>query len=244
MVDTSPDVIEEWADQIDPIPPSEWSSAAFRDLSEEERCRHVLIHEHGMNNLFDLDEQRISCLVALSGRFIRYDPFETYPELFMEFSFLELSAPALENFASSYGSTFDDEISATPLQLIRNEQLVLRDLVKEWQDIEQRGDAGKFIELYNATVNDRSLMYPLSNPRLVAGPDPEKPRFTIEATSLLDGMIIQLGQFAATQTKLKACEWCGRWFAYGTGTGRRRSAQFCSDRCRQAAYRHNKESNK
>ena len=57
---------------------------------------------------------------------------------------------------------------------------------------------------------------------------------------LLRAMELQFLQTVSNDTQLRKCAICPTWFSYGTGTGRRKSAHYCSDRCRKAAHRRHK----
>ena len=62
-------------------------------------------------------------------------------------------------------------------------------------------------------------------------------RLHLVPNSLLSGIWLQLCLAITEDAKLCRCNNCGKWFRYGSGTGRRRTAMYCSNRCRQAAHR-------
>jgi len=64
------------------------------------------------------------------------------------------------------------------------------------------------------------------------------PVLHVVPNTLRSAIYVQLAQAYAHARKLRKCDarGCGRWFAYGAGTGRRASAKYCSDACRKAAF--------
>ena len=55
-------------------------------------------------------------------------------------------------------------------------------------------------------------------------------------TSLINGLWLQFAAHVESGAKLIRCQTCGDWFRVGTGTDRRETSTYCSNRCRQAAY--------
>jgi hypothetical protein len=55
------------------------------------------------------------------------------------------------------------------------------------------------------------------------------PKLRLSPASLLDALWLQFAQSLAGGNSLRQCEYCGRWFQTGDGTGRRRDAKFCSN---------------
>ena len=53
-------------------------------------------------------------------------------------------------------------------------------------------------------------------------------KFVFRATSLMNGMWIQLTQSILGDVKIRSCEFCGAFFDVGVGTERRSDARFCS----------------
>jgi hypothetical protein len=55
-------------------------------------------------------------------------------------------------------------------------------------------------------------------------------------TSLIQFLWLQFAQYAGSDAKLLRCQQCNQPFLVGTGTGRRDTAKFCSNRCKVAAF--------
>ena len=68
----------------------------------------------------------------------------------------------------------------------------------------------------------------------------QPPQFSIMPRSLEDALWLQFKIALSNNTQLQQCTECPMWFAYGTGTGRRKSALYCSPKCSKAAYRRRK----
>jgi hypothetical protein len=69
-------------------------------------------------------------------------------------------------------------------------------------------------------------------------------KLVLEPTSLLQMMWVELALYVTNKSGLRQCDWCGSWFPYGTGTSRRKTARFCSDKCRKANHLASKDSNR
>jgi len=68
-------------------------------------------------------------------------------------------------------------------------------------------------------------------------------KVVFKATSLINGMWIQLAQSALGDTQIKSCKFCGAFFDAGVGTGRRADALFCK-RSHQIEFNSSKRSKK
>lgn len=62
-------------------------------------------------------------------------------------------------------------------------------------------------------------------------------RLVLEATSLMNGIWIQLAKKAAGGVKFGMCRYCGIWFEMGPGTGKRADSEFCKTSHRVAFNR-------
>lgn len=60
-------------------------------------------------------------------------------------------------------------------------------------------------------------------------------------TNLLAAMWFEIAGELTEGTKYRKCEWCPTWFPYGPRTGHKKTRRFCSDRCRKASNRHQKD---
>ena len=102
----------------------------------------------------------------------------------------------------------------------------------------QSGDFSRLIEVFRLrqeSVEDRGISVGLRRNN-AGGP----PILALGPHDLIYGLWLQLAQTVTSNTKLRRCAWCSTWFSFGTGTGRRKSAHYCSDKCRKAAFRHRK----
>ena len=169
-------------------------------------------------------------LVAVGDRVLIYKPLDEYPALFREFADLKCSPASIKAFANKYGLLTNDEAGAqrsTWYERIKR----MRESVALWKKGKKTGDLSEFIEMFNKGPRG------ISSIGLVPTVDPERPDLHIVPRDLLAGMWLQFGQAVSANMQLKKCLQCPTWFAYGTGTGRRKSGLYCSDRCRKAAHR-------
>lgn len=69
--------------------------------------------------------------------------------------------------------------------------------------------------------------------------DPENPVTRVRPRSLLSAMFLQLLQELTGERRLRKCDQCDTWFEVTSRAGRqtRMDKRFCSDACRQEAYR-------
>lgn len=72
----------------------------------------------------------------------------------------------------------------------------------------------------------------------------ERPELEIVPATLAGALWFQVAGELTYGTKFKRCDWCPIWFPVGPGTGHRETRKFCSNRCRMAWHRHNKEKTK
>ena len=91
-------------------------------------------------------------------------------------------------------------------------------------DVGRRDEA---CELFNKHVHPRLSVRIEHEPG--RHPQPQMAPFSLEGA-----MYIQLLDELTTALTFKRCKQCPNWFSYGTGTGRRETKEFCSDRCRVA----------
>jgi len=68
-----------------------------------------------------------------------------------------------------------------------------------------------------------------------------RPKLEIVPATLAGALWFQVSGELTHGTKFKRCDWCPIWFPVGRGTGHRETRKFCSNRCRMAWHRHNKE---
>ena len=74
-------------------------------------------------------------------------------------------------------------------------------------------------------------------PQLDLAGEGGRPRMTLQAQTLSAFIMHEAALIVIHGASLKACENCGKLFLTGPATGRRSTAQYCSDRCRVAAMR-------
>ena len=184
----------------------------------------------------DDSEETIEYFVPIGRRTIRYRPLEEHPALFMEFAQLSQSSTGLptsqdvKEFVDKYGLL---KSSQKPLRVgdVIWDSMRMKDGVYWWRKGEQTGDLTQFIADWN-----KVRLAPIDI-RFDKAWDATFPSLFIKPKDLLAAMWLQIAQAVSKQTDLRKCLHCPTWFTYGPGTGRRKTAFYCSDRCRRAAHR-------
>ena len=62
----------------------------------------------------------------------------------------------------------------------------------------------------------------------------ERPTVAFRPRSLMAAMWLQFALDCSGGGKLRKCKWCPQYFKYGSGTGRRKTAEYCSPKCQKA----------
>ena len=163
-----------------------------------------------------------------------YRPLEQYPALFREFADTETSPEGVLQFVKKYGHTetysyHDYTQDGRHLYYLYAAIEDMREAIQIWE----RGDLKELVR-YMVIPPELTIKF-----RIIPGR--EKPALVIEPKTLLDGMWIQFAQAVTGDTNLQKCSVCPTWFVYGSGTGRRSSSLYCSERCRKAAYEQRKQ---
>jgi hypothetical protein len=156
--------------------------------------------------------------------------------LYREFADTKCSIPAVKAFVDQYGLPYKKDVA--PIEDIYREIKRMRKAISTWERAKNSGEMLLFVSAYNKRL--RSLL----SQELGLSADPRFATFKISPHDLFDALWLQLGQAAANRTDLKRCLWCPKWFPYGSGTGKRKSGHFCSDKCRKAAWNKENEEKK
>ena len=163
--------------------------------------------------------------VARGNATLRYRPLDRHPGLFREFADLEQTPESTKAFADKYGLLFPGKSA-----VLLNKEFypfidTIKDLTKSWERAKSSGEWKQFIERYNK-FDTRWV-----GPRLAQSRDTNRPALHIVPNNLFMAMWLQAGQIVSSNHNLRRCAWCPTWFVFGVGTGRRKSAHYCSDRC-------------
>ncbi len=157
--------------------------------------------------------------------------------LFREFAEIEISSEAASAFVGKYGllHTCDDK---EPLEYFFDENNRMRSAVEMWKKGQEQGDWNPFIQAFDQYTRG------VASIKFCRAYGADSPALHITPDSLISAMWFQFAQVVSANTKLGRCAVCPTWFAFGPGTGRRKSSQYCSDRCRKADHRATKEAKK
>ena len=163
-----------------------------------------------------------------------YDPLKVDPPIWQQFHGLDGSEEAIERFANQYGllSAYAEGYDIEYWQL---EIRKIHDFIFSW--VNKRTD------------NTESLLYLFNNAhhvyqtnlQLSLNSRTKKPELHLHPLHLIAAIWIQLALHLSSETGLRLCKWCGEPFLFGSGTGRRKSGHFCSDKCRKASWKADQE---
>jgi predicted RNA-binding Zn-ribbon protein involved in translation (DUF1610 family) len=199
--------------------------------------RPRLITTRGARELPDMPVR--TSLVAVSKRFDRYSPFEHFPALFASFADTPASAEGMRRFSDNFGlpcSSTDGNAIGEMLDQILMQQTAMRRALALFE----KGDAPGLVRELRA--GQRSSTRSSGQARLELRLDAQgKLATAIVPSSLIQAMWIQFMLHVASDAQLFRCEQCGNPFAVGTGTGRRKTAMYCSPACKVAAFKSRKE---
>jgi hypothetical protein len=73
-------------------------------------------------------------------------------------------------------------------------------------------------------------------PALTPSAEKTRPTLSLHPRSLIAAMNLQFAADIARNAQIRECPQCGTFFEYGPGTGRRSSAIYCREKCRNAAF--------
>ena len=180
-------------------------------------------------------EKEWTFLIPNSGATISLKPLEMSRAIFMEFAAVEESVDAAIRFHDDYGALTGAHAFG-PVNLIdfQNDATDIAMSVDDWHRAEKTGDYSEYVELFEIQIEESDELIDIGLRML---PGQERPRLILQPFNLLGAIYIQLMQAISGDFQIANCSWCPNWFTYGVGTGRRRSSQYCSDRCRKAAHR-------
>ena len=105
-------------------------------------------------------------------------------------------------------------------------------LVRLWSTGLENSDLSEFAREFNRMEHHFGQW----RVALEASPGSERTDLRMVPTDLFGAIRLQLAQAASINARMQSCVWCSKWFIFGSGTGRRKSAHYCSDRCRKAAH--------
>lgn len=159
-----------------------------------------------------------------------YDPF-MLPALFRTFAAAKADHEGMARFVAHHGSPFDMYHASVDLDAMLEAQGAINLVLWEY---EKKRDP----DLLIGGLNRRQW----GDVQPWAVMERDNVQLYLRPSSLLDAMWLQLALHAADQTGMRQCanHGCGKWFAFGSGTGRRNTSRFCSDACRVA--NHNRQS--
>jgi hypothetical protein len=139
------------------------------------------------------------------------------------------TAKGMQDFCNRYGVPYGgrpSRVSVNVDELLNHQRKFRRAL-----SLLRKGDVSELAKLWNSSHGSGVI-----RTELRVGPN-ERLEMVFAPPDLIQAMWLQFAQFACSQAQLFRCQCCGKPFQVGTGTGRRRTAKFCSNACKVAAFK-------
>lgn len=202
-----------------------------------ERCGAGFFYE-----VYDADRstgsEPYNVLIPRGEELVQYHPLDEHPAIFMELAETPMNPEGVKSFKDKFGPLRDYSGLEIP-EAWYSEMRTIRKAVRSWEKGKKSGSVRTWVKSFNREIGwgeHRSS----ASVQLISTDDPLSPNLAVVPDNLIAAIWLQFAQQVSSSTGLRRCNWCGTWFVFGTGTGRRRSAHFCADRCRQAAHRKQK----
>jgi hypothetical protein len=177
-------------------------------------------------------ELRGNDIIPASDNLELADPMRFKKCIYRTFVDAEPTPEGAITFATAFGLLLDE--GSMSLEDWKQHHAEMVSVWKSWQ----AGDWEGLMIAFNRTDNG------VIQTKIAADPDNISDiRLVLEPPNLLQMMWVEMALHAINHVGLRSCEWCGSWFSYGTGTNRRNTAKFCSDKCRKASHLSGKEDN-
>jgi len=186
-----------------------------------------------------LDGYRLhrSGLESASDRFERYRPLET-PALFAIFADAPHTADGMLQFCNQFGLLGGGRPDVPWPRAKPSKESVLVDALlmhhramRGALDTLKRINPSRLVKAWNEAIQALALV----SAELRTGAD-GRLRLVLVPPDLIRALFFQFAQHACSGNQLFRCTRCNKPFTVGTGTGRRRTAMYCSNACKVAAY--------
>jgi hypothetical protein len=176
-------------------------------------------------------------LASVSDRFQEYRPLDT-PALFAKFADTQHSAEGMCAFANQYGLLGGGRPDINRTGGKSKDKSVVMDVllahhasIRRAVDLFESNASEQLIKRWNEAEQGPTLL----RAELRASPDGGM-RMVLVPADLIRAMWLQFAGHVCSGTQLFRCVRCNEPFTVGTGTGRRRTALYCSNACKVAAY--------
>lgn len=174
-------------------------------------------------------------IAVRSNRVIRERPLDKYPALFRDFAGLGLDKEAVTAFAARHG-LLTRTGGFEQVNLWYQEIKRMRDGVDLFGRGQELADLSEWMDMFNQLALGSWAGHETLRISFHKTNDPAAPGLYLTPSSLLASMWLQFAQTVANKSRLRRCGHCGKWFPYGSGTGKRRSGHYCSSQCQQARW--------
>ena len=169
---------------------------------------------------------------------VLYKPLEIDPPIWQQLHNIDDTPAAIKGFADKYGplTVYSDDNS---IKAWRRHIGAVRDFIGLWMHSVPKG--AKATHGLTHWFNESATSY---QTRLEIRWYYGKPSLHLVPLTLIAAIWLQIGMAITSGTGLRACKWCRQPFMFGSGTSRRKSGHFCSDKCRKASWKAVQEGSK
>ena len=98
--------------------------------------------------------------------------------------------------------------------------------IELWEKSKQEKDFRELITEFNNKEGSIRNWEPYARVEVLLRPTVAEPSLCVVPRDLDAALWLQFAQAVSNNTQLQRCSVCPAWFTYGTGTGRRKSAQY------------------
>lgn len=175
------------------------------------------------------DRQRLY-LVPIGRTTLRYRPLEEHSGMFREFGCNDHSPDAAIDFTHKYGF-ISNHGGRLAIQEWCWKSAIMGRAISIWEEGQGKNDLSELIESFIWTpFRTTDVVFHRTQ-------DESHPALYLRPSNLLCAMWLQLALAVSSKTEFRKCLHCPAWFSFGPGGNRRKTALYCSARCRRAAHR-------
>ena len=189
------------------------------------------------------DETQESYFVPQSDNVLRFSPIDGQGGAFMELADCVESLDGALAFVTKYGyptkKPWGEHFKFYRLEAFQELADIMRGAIEAWREAKQKGDYRELVRDFNMEdppFPDMTPSVPIQVQLRSHWAPSTIPQLAIIPNDLDAALCLQFAQAVTGDQQLRKCAACQTWYPFGSGTARRETATYCSDKCRKAAY--------
>ncbi len=226
---------------------------------KQNRSSHANLNNDPLFKYFEFGD---AFIIPNSQRRLTFNPLdESGGASFLELADCVGSESNTLAFVTKYGALTVNDVNEGEIyslenchvRLVQEYAQAMKSAVEMWELAKSSNDYVDLVHLFNKSIGNPPRLEGFESKYDVLGAlSPELRHNRAENSPPILSMVphdfysvlwLEFAQAISSNLMLRRCAVCPTWFAYGTGTGRRKSAHYCSDKCRKAAHRRQKLAN-